>query len=294
MNQRMDKLEIYTSNSADRVVEVKADKQQKKMAQPNRRAGMTVVVLNLNKPELIVPLVKQLQRQQTVFDENNLVLEIIIGDTGSTDSKTLACLHALQKLPNSIVVYDLKYQFSRCNNQLAFSHSSCEIILFLNNDIIFADEKSLLEIYKTTKKRTEVGVFGALLFFPDGLVQHAGVDFFRQPELKGLCYHPLGRSAKTPESFPKYIEAPAATGAFLAIRSTLYEEIGGFDEEYTAECQDIALCLAALRHGFTTLTINLGNTIHLENATRPKNEEHWPDRQRFLRKWRSFIEASFL
>jgi GT2 family glycosyltransferase len=294
MSNRIDKLEIYTSDNQERVAEVKADFRQKKIIHSNRRKGISVVILNLNKPELIVPLVKQLQEQQVVFNKNNLVLEVIIGDTGSNDAITLACLNKLQKMKNCKVVFDLKYQFSHCNNQLAFSHASCEIILFLNNDIIFSNDKSLFEMYQATKKHLDVGVFGALLFFADGLVQHAGVDFFRQPELKGLCYHPLGRSDKPLDSFPEHIKSPAATGAFLAIRTALFEEIGGFDEGYTAECQDIVLCLAALRHGFTTLVLNLGNTIHLENATRPKNEEHWPDRQRFLRKWGSFIEASFL
>lgn len=294
MNNRLDKLDIYATNNAFRVAELRGGRQWPRFVTQDRRPGLSVVIPNLNKPELIMPLVEHLRRQQELFRRNGLTLEIVVGDTGSTVPETLACLRELQQAPDCVVLFGLQYHFSRCNNHLAFAHSSCEMLLFLNNDIIFARDTALLELSQAAVRRPDVGIFGALLFFPDGTVQHAGVDFFRKPELRGLSYHPLSRARMTEKSFPEHIEAPAATGAFLAIRAVLFQELGGFDEEYAVECQDIALCLAARRHGFLTQTLNLGAMVHLENATRPKNEENWADRQRFLRKWGSFIEAMFL
>ena len=75
------------------------------------------------------------------------------------------------------------------------------------------------------------------------------------------------------------------------IRSELFRQIDGFDEGYQTECQDIALCLQAKRLGYAIKLIHTGNIIHLENATRPKGSEDWQDRQRFVRKWGTFIEA---
>lgn len=294
MSERIKKLDIYTSDNLTRSEAISIDKQKHQYTVNNKKQGISVIILNLNKPELIVPLIAYLVKQQDVFQRHGLVLEVLVGDTGSTNAETIACLNQLNQTVDGNVQFNLKYNFSACNNQMAFDHSACDLILFLNNDIIFANETSLLEVYQHAQNQPNIGVFGALLFFENGLVQHAGVDFFRRNDLRGLCYHPLSHAERGVDSFPKLIDAPATTGAFLAIRADLFLAIGGFDEAYVAECQDIALCLAALRHGFRSITLNLGKTIHLENATRPKNEENWPDRQRFLRKWGSYVEATFL
>lgn len=294
MNIRQNKLDIYSIDNVSRAAEINEGRRWPQWVKQDIRPGISVIILNLNKPELIVPLVRQLRQQQDHFKQSGVTLEIVIGDTGSSSLETLACLQELQKSPDCVVISGLKYNFSCCNNRLAYEHSSCEMLLFLNNDIILSSDTMLLALYQAVTRKPDVGIFGALLFFPDNSIQHAGVDFFRDPELRGLCYHPLSHTRKTLESLPKEIEAPAVTGAFLCIRSSLFQEIGGFDERYSAECQDIDLCLAALRHGFPSLTLNLGATVHLENSTRPKNEENWIDRQRFLRKWGSFIEAMFL
>ena len=82
----------------------------------------------------------------------------------------------------------------------------------------------------------------------------------------------------------------AVTGACLLTRSALFADVGGFDEVYRTECQDIALCLAMRRRGFKMAVINAGRIIHLENATRPAGSEDWHDRQRFVRKWASFMD----
>jgi GT2 family glycosyltransferase len=74
-------------------------------------------------------------------------------------------------------------------------------------------------------------------------------------------------------------------------RRSLFRRLGGFDPLYAAECQDIALCLEAYRLGSTAACAHLGPIVHIENATRPKGEENWSDRQRFLRKYGALIRS---
>ena len=81
------------------------------------------------------------------------------------------------------------------------------------------------------------------------------------------------------------------TGAFLMIDSDLFARVGGFDEEYEAECQDIDLCLRVRRLGVKCRVLDAGRLVHIENATRPKGEENWSDRALFLRRWSSYIET---
>jgi GT2 family glycosyltransferase len=294
MNERLKKLNIYSQNNMARINQINADRKFYEYAHQKKKPGISIIILNLNKPELIIPLIDYLKQQQVKFKDLNLMLEIIIGDTGSSDPAVLSCLTQLSQTIDNVVIFNLKYNFSKCNNKMAFEHSQCELLLFLNNDIIFANKTSLLELYTTSKINQNIGIFGALLYFNGDLVQHAGVDFSKQPEIYGLCYHPLAHRHIPANAFPAIIDAPATTGAFLAIRASLFSAVAGFDDAYVAECQDVALCLAIHRYGYKIVTLNLGQTIHLENATRQKNEEHWPDRQRFLRKWGSYIHSHFL
>ncbi|MGK5086816.1 hypothetical protein WDW86_04605 [Bdellovibrionota bacterium FG-2] len=260
--------------------------------------GLSIVVLNLNKPEYIVPLLKQLKEQEAAFLAGGASFEFIVGDTGSTDEKVLA---AYRDLPScGRVVSGLTYHFSRCNNQIAFGEAKFDTFLFLNNDIILPDRPTALwELYSHLSHHQQgdeppVGALGTYLYFADGTIQHAGIELSRTPEIYGFCYHPFARQRLEIAALPQRLEVPAVTGAFLMMSAQLYSRIGGMDPLYAAECQDVALCLAAQRLGYRSELLNVGPVIHLENGTRTRGEENWPDRKRFMRKWSSFIEARFL
>lgn len=254
--------------------------------------GLSIVILNLNKPELIVPLVsrlKEIKAQYEAYVPGSL-LQILIGDTGSSHPKVLK-LYADEGIE---VIKGLKYHFSKNNNDVAFGFAKCSKILFLNNDVIFADGFDLIARMMRALDGTNIGLVGALLYFEDKTIQHAGVDFFRDVHIRGLCYHPAARSALTPDAYPSEFEMPAVTGACLMISADDFLRVNGFCQEYEAECQDVDLCLMLKRLGKTSLVVNGGYSLHLENATRPKGEENWSDRRLFLRRWSSFIDAKIL
>jgi GT2 family glycosyltransferase len=255
--------------------------------------GVSVVILTLDRPEYIIPLLEHLQGQQLRAETEGLRVELIVGDTGSTDRDVLRYYD--DNRARVTVVRDLVYHFARCNNRLAFDHASCRSLLFLNNDIVFPrDSASILDMYRQLESDPVVGVVGAWLFFRDGSVQHGGVDFSRRPDIRGFCYHPYARAKVDPRDLRRVTASPAVTGACLMTRSELFWRLGGMDEGYHVECQDIAYCLALDRLGFCTVVLNGGKILHLENGTRPRGQEEWTDRQRFLRKWGAYIEARFL
>jgi GT2 family glycosyltransferase len=266
-------------------------------ARPRRpvpdEAGVSVVILTLDRPEYIIPLLDHLQAQQLKAETAGLRIELIVGDTGSTDRDVLR--YYSDNRARVTVVRDLAYHFAGCNNRLAFDHASCRALLFLNNDIVFPpDSQSILEMYRQLESDPAIGAVGAWLFFPDGSVQHGGVDFSRRLDIRGFCYHPCARAKMDPRNLRRVDVCPAVTGACMMTRSELFWRLGGMDEGYHVECQDIAYCLALDRLGFCTVVLNAGNVLHLENGTRPRGQEEWPDRQRFLRKWGAYIEVRFL
>jgi GT2 family glycosyltransferase len=291
---RRSELDVYyEADNAARAAEAREERTERVMRSTPLRAGVSVIVLTKDKPELIVPLMEQLAAAEAAFARRGLAYEVIIGDTGSTDGAVLAAYDRPRRCTR--VVQGLSYHFSRCNNALAYDHATCDTLLFLNNDVVFpAGRDPILEMYEAMQASPSTGIVGCSLFFPDGKAQHLGIEFIAGAELRGLCYHPRARERVEPESLPARWDAAAVTGACLMVRSDAFVAAGGMDEAYAAECQDVALCLTCHRLGYTAQMVQAGNVVHLENATRPKGEEHWGDRRRFLRRWGAYIEACFL
>lgn len=249
-------------------------------------AGLSVVVLNLDSPELLGSILRGFNLARQDFEARGVQLELIVGDTGSADPRTLRLMN--EPHPGLTFVRDLQYQFSRNNNQL-FGLVKYATTLFLNNDVLIEGEPSALaRAYDVHRKTGEI--VSVVFDFPDGNTQHRGVEFLTSPEHFGLPFHPGAREPRQ-HNIGAESESSAVTGAFLMVGSALFSRLGGFDERYVAECQDVDLCLRANRLGVHCRVVDVGPLVHIENATRPKGEENWADRRRFIRRWSSYIET---
>ena len=276
-----------TESNADRVLQFRAAR-RRDLVNDDRRPGLSVIVLNKDRADLLEQLWLGWEEVYAEFASRTIDAELLVGDTGSTDADACALL---DDPPAGCRVWrDLDYNFSRCNNDL-FASGAYEHVLFMNNDVLIRDEpRSLLKAYDLLVADPSLGVLGAVLFFADGTVQHGGIDFFTRPDLFGFCHHPVAHGVIEVEQGDVF-QAVAATGAFLMMRSHDFASVGGFDERFVAECQDVDLCLRLHRKGVRTKVAHLGNLIHLENGTRELGEEHWDDRSLFVRRWNTYVEA---
>ena len=255
------------------------------------KRGLSIVILTLEKLELIKPLLERLVSAKHSFsNSDDFNLQIVVGDTGSRDK----AVHALyQRLDGEItVVKEMKYNFSRCNNRLFKDHVIYDAVLFLNNDIIFSDPiHTLKTMYTLLTGDINNAVVGTYLLYPNKRLQHAGIAMFGSGDLKGLCYHPGHDTDFVPPNDGDVTDVPAVTGACLMMKSSQFVSCDYFDESYEAEAQDVDLCLKACRVGKAVQLIYCGQVIHHENATRPRGEANQRDRSRFIRKWKTYQEA---
>ena len=254
----------------------------------DRSSGLTIVVLNLNKPELVKSIQDGFLKVRATFLDAGIPCELIIGDTGSTDPEAVKLLS--DSLDGMTVEHNMKYQFSRCNNDL-FRKVRTNTVLFLNNDVLINDNpESIKMAYDLLHSNENTAAVSAVLHFENGTLQHGGIDFLHIPSHEGFCYHPGAQQPWESQSGRSFSMA-AGTGAFLMVRSELFAQVGGFDVAYQAECQDVDLCLKLKRLGYDIQIGDFGRLVHLENATRPTGEENWEDRALYMRRWSGFVST---
>jgi GT2 family glycosyltransferase len=194
-------------------------------------------------------------------------LELLLVDNGSVEPETLSLVDRLASDPDVTVMHDARpFNWAALNNA-AVARARGDVLLFLNNDIE-AGIAGWLEALTAQALRPDVAAVGARLLYPDRRVQHAGVVI----GMGGAAGHVL---AGLPEDQAGYLgmavltrECSAVTGACLCTRRSVFDELGGFDEELGLDMNDIDYCLRARARGRRVIYEPLAELIHHESPSR--------------------------
>jgi GT2 family glycosyltransferase/Tfp pilus assembly protein PilF len=203
--------------------------------------------------------------------------EIIVVDNGSTDG-TFDFLRAEETMGRlRLLVNARNLGFARACNQGA-AEAAGRYLLFLNNDT--EATPGWLEALLAAARETDAGVIGAKLLYPDGRVQHAGIEF-----VNGLPDHPNRfASAATPE-VNRRRELDMVTGACLFVAKALFLEIGGFDEVFRNGVEDIDLCLRARMAGRKVLYEPRCVVYHREGQSQGRFDHVTENLKMFFARW---------
>lgn len=201
--------------------------------------------------------------QTTVYPD----YEILVVDNQSSDPDTLAYLAELDQRANvRVLPYPDAFNYSRINN-FAARHATGEVLALVNNDIqaIHAD---WLEEMVRHASRPGNGVVGAMLYYPDDHIQHAGVIV----GLGGVAGHAY---TAMPRGYPgQHHRAQltqnlsAVTAACLVVRRSVFEEVEGLDESLEVAFNDIDFCLRVARAGYRNIWTPWAELYHHESASR--------------------------
>ncbi len=195
--------------------------------------------------------------------------EVIIVDNGSREAETLEWLDQLGRNDSRFRVLraDEPFNWSRLNNRGA-AIAKGEVLVFLNNDteVITRD---WLERLVETACRDDVAACGPLLLYADRTIQHAGVVVgmggWADHVFKGMDASHMQRFFVSPMMRRN---VAAVTGACVAIQSTKFRELGGFDESFLVCGSDVEICLRGLSRGLLTVYLPEVRLLHLESKTR--------------------------
>jgi GT2 family glycosyltransferase len=208
--------------------------------------------------------------------------EIIIIDNGSIEPETLAWFAGLTD-PRIRVLRDPRpFNYSALNN-VAVRRAKGEILVLLNNDTEVIQPDWLDEMVGWAAL-PQVGAVGAKLHFPNRTIQHGGVVLLSRHGIAGHLH--LGDPSDAPGDMDRLLlpqDLMAVTGACLALRRSVYDEVGGLDEANLAVAfNDVDLCLKIGRAGYRIIWTPHAELIHHESVSR--GDDMSPaKRARFLR-----------
>lgn len=186
----------------------------------------------------------------------------------------------LENLEAKPLYYEGEFNFSRMNN-LGAQAAGGDWLVFLNDDVTPLDREWLTELARHVA-RPEVGIAGARLLYPSGAIQHAGIVI----GMIGGTGHPHRDTFGSPywSWFDVTRNVSAVTGACMALRRSVFEELGGFDEAFPVNFNDVDLCLRARRSGYEVIYEPSAVLRHDECQTRQPGVR-WRERQSWHAKW---------
>ena len=198
--------------------------------------------------------------------------EVLIVDNDSQTSEAQAWLAGVESWGESLVRvlrYPYPFNYSAINN-MAVQAAHGEYLVLLNNDTAILRE-DWLDAMLNHAQRPEVGVVGAKLLYPDGRIQHAGVVL----GLRGPADHPFIGEAMDAPGYMQRLQVDqnysAVTAACLMIRKSLYEEVGGLDEEaFKVSYNDVDLCLKTREAGYLTVWTPHAVVMHEGSVSQTK------------------------
>ncbi len=259
---------------------------------PHPAPLVSIIIPTRDRLDLLQPCVEGLLERT-----NYQRLELLIVDNGSQEDATLEFLRSIVEKDDRarVLRYRGPFNYSAMNNRAA-GEAHGDVLLLLNNDIEVVSPDWLEEMISHVI-RPEVGAVGAKLLYPDGRLQHGGVVF--APNETGWPVVHLERLAARGEA--GYLgqlrvarSLSAVTGACLAIRRDVYQEVGGLDEDHMAiTFSDIDLCLRLGDLGYKIIWTPFAELVHHESASRKTRDQCGPEelareereRQYFCRTW---------
>jgi GT2 family glycosyltransferase len=181
--------------------------------------------------------------------------------------------------------YSGPFNYAAMHNA-AIRSTDGEWILLLNNDVEGFSPNWLDQMLATTRLDPKIGAVGALLSYPDGDIQHAGVVFTARrpciPAHNGLPKNAEGYSGR----IRTLQEFSAVTAAMMLLRRSAFEQVGGFDEVFPDDYNDIDLCLKLRQAGFRIVYTPHVRATHWESRTRRVKETA---KDVYLARWGQFF-----
>jgi len=190
-------------------------------------------------------------------------VEIIVADNASTDS-SLSILKA--KFPTvRTIILDRNYGFAGGYNK-ALAQVEADYFVLLNSDVEVTGDwlETMLE-YMNSHLNIAACQPKILSYDQPTYFEHAGaaggyIDRYGFPFCRGRV---LGVAEEDKGQYDSIVDIFWATGACLMIRSRVFREVGGLDDDFFAHMEEIDLCWRLKSRGYRIVCIPESSVFHV-------------------------------
>jgi len=180
----------------------------------------------------------------------------------------VAVLHDLYRVPFRLATLTRNAGFAVATN-LGASLAWGRLLLALNSDVLPDRPGWLGRLAEAHDSLPQAGAVAPKLLYDDGSIQHAGLEFRRNPatggwelahSFKGLHRNFVGAAERRP--------VPALSAACLLIERELFEQLGGLSVDYVkGGYEDAELCMQIQERDLETWYIPEVELFHLEGRS---------------------------
>lgn len=221
---------------------------------------IAVVILNWNGVQLLeqfLPSIIQYSPEATIY----------VADNASTDD---SISFVEQYFPTIKIVKNTdNFGFAQGYNE-ALKHIDAEIYALVNSDIEVT-ENWLKPIIETFEKESKTAIIQPKIldYKNKAYFEYAGaaggfIDKYGYPYCRGRIFETI---EKDNGQYDNDCEITWASGACFFIRSAVYKELDGFDNEFFAHQEEIDLCWRALNKGYKIKYNYKSVVYHVGGAT---------------------------
>lgn len=204
--------------------------------------------------------------------------ELIIVDNGSTDG-SVPFLETEQNAGRLRAVFNPQNLGFACGCNQGALEARGEFVLFLNNDT--QTQPGWLEALLNSARETQAGVVGCKLLYPDGSIQHAGIEF-----INGVPDHRFRHAPANAPEVNQRREFDMVSGACFLMPRKLFLDLGGFDEVFRNGVEDVDLCLRVREAGRKVVYEPQAVVIHHEGKTQGRFNHVSENLKIFFARWK--------
>lgn len=223
--------------------------------------------------------------------------EIILADNASDDGSKA---WVQEKYPQvKIVTYDHNYGYCGGNNR-AVPYATGDVLLFLNNDVE-VESNWLTPLAQRFSKDPEIAAAQPKMRaynYPETF-EYAGaaggfIDKYGYPFCRGRIFDTIEKDNGQYDDDSKIFWA---SGAALAIRKEVFQQLGGFDEDFEFHMEEIDLCWRLWNRGYKIAYCPDSVVYHLGGGSLPMGSPrkvYYNYRNSLTMLWKNYATSSLL
>ncbi|MBT8210029.1 MAG: glycosyltransferase family 2 protein [Eudoraea sp.] len=221
---------------------------------------LAIVILNWNGQTL-------LERYLPGVLQHAADAQVCVADNGSTDDSVA---YLQEHFPQVTLVQNAEnWGFAKGYNE-ALKSIEADIYCLLNSDVEVSPNWPEA-IIRTFKENPEIAIIQPKILdlLKRDYFEYAGaaggfLDQLGYPFCRGRIFQSLERDEG---QYNQPTEIFWATGACMFIRREVFEELGGFDEDYFAHQEEVDLCWRAHNKGYKVYYVPDSHVFHLGGST---------------------------